>query len=325
MSSPPRPAPPAPRVSVVMPAYNAARYLDAAMRSALASDLTELELVLIDDGSTDGSLEIARGLADPRVVVITQRASGGPSRPRNVGIAHSRAPYVALLDADDLLKPDKLSSSVAALEENPRAVIAFADYERIDSEGRMLDRTTLTGYPVFQSLSKHQVSGGWCLLPREEFARGLLFENFIGTSGVILRRSALERVGTPFDETLTFSEDRDLWFRLAHTGEALYCERVGHAYRVSPGSLSLRPGAHQAHCRIEVLRRERARWEERRAWRVVDRLIAENWAEIAYDHRRCGRRFSSVTTFLRAALTSPERRWMRAALGSLAPWSRSAS
>jgi glycosyltransferase involved in cell wall biosynthesis len=325
MSTSAQPAPGAPRVSVVMPVYNAARHLDAAMRSALASSLGELELLVVDDGSTDGSLEIARAVVDPRVLVITQRASGGPSRPRNVGIARSRAPYVALLDADDLIKPDKLADAVTALEAHPQATLAFADFERIDDDGRVLERTTLTGYPVFQSLKLRAAGDGWCLLPREEFARGLLYENFIGTSGVILRRRALERLGTPFDETLTYSEDRDLWFRLAHAGEALYRERVGHSYRVTPGGLSLRPGARQAHSRIEVLRRERARWEERGALRQIDRLIAENLAAIAYDHRRCGRRFSSVATFLRAALTSPERRWMRAALRSLAARSPSAS
>jgi glycosyltransferase involved in cell wall biosynthesis len=308
-----------------MPVYNAARHLEAAMRSALASSLGELELLVVDDGSTDASLEVARGVIDPRVLVITQRASGGPSRPRNVGIARSRAPYVALLDADDLLKPDKLAAAVAALEAHPEAGLAFADFERIDDQGRVLEPTTLSGYPVLQSLKMAAVGVGWQLLPREEFARGLLYENFIGTSGVVLRRSALEQLGTPFDETLTYSEDRDLWFRLAHAGEALYSPRVGHSYRVSPGGLSLRPGARQAHSRIEVLRRERARWQERSALRQIDRLIAENLAAIAYDHRSCGRRFSSVATFLRAALTSPERRWMRAALGSLAVKSRSAS
>jgi glycosyltransferase involved in cell wall biosynthesis len=319
------PATGAARVSVVMPVYNAARHLEAALRSALASSLVELEVIVVDDGSTDGSLEIARAIADPRVLVITQRASGGPSRPRNVGIARSRAPYVALLDADDLLKPDKLSAAVAALDAHPGAGLAFADFERIDDEGRVIERTTLAGYPVFQSLKARPAAAGWRVLPSEEFARGLLYENFIGTSGVILRRSALEHLGTPFDETLTYSEDRDLWFRLAHAGEALYSPRVGHSYRVTPGGLSLRPGARQAHSRIEVLRRERARWQERGALRQIDRLIAENLAAVAYDHRRCGRRFSSVATFLRAALTSPESRWMRAALGSLAAKSGSAS
>jgi len=320
-----RPATGAPRVSVVMPVYNAARHLEAAMRSALASDLEDLELIVVDDGSSDESLQIARSVADARVLVITQLASGGPSRPRNVGIARSRAPYIALLDADDLLKPDKLSAAVAALEAHPHAGLAFADYERIDGDGRVLERATLTGYPVFQSLNMRPAGDGWRLIPREQFAHGLLYENFIGTSGVILRRGALEGIGPPFDETLTFSEDRDLWFRLAHNGDALYRERVGHAYRVTPGSLSLRPGAHQARSRIDVLRRERARWDERGARRQIDRLIAENLAVIAYDQRRHGRRFSSAATFLRAAFASPQPRYMRAALGSLATTSRVAS
>lgn len=322
---PRQPASRAPLVSVVIPVYNAEQHLEAAIRSALASDLQDLEVVVVDDGSSDRSLEIARGFVDPRVLVITQRPSGGPSRPRNVGIARSRAPYIALLDADDLLKPDKLSSAVAALESEPQAGLAFADYERIDEAGRLLDPATLLSYPVLQSLQGRPAGDGWRLISREQFSRGLLHENFIGTSGVILRRSALERVGTPFDESLTYSEDRDLWFRLAHAADALYRDRIGHAYRISPFSLSFRPGPAQAYSRIEVLRRERLRWDERGARRQIDRLIGENLAAIAYDHRKCGRRLKSAATFLKAALTSPEGRWMRGALGSLAAFSRPAS
>jgi glycosyltransferase involved in cell wall biosynthesis len=318
------PGQPLPLISIVMPAYNAELHLESAIRSALASDLENLELLVIDDGSSDRSLEIARGIADPRMLVITQKASGGPSRPRNVGIARSRAPYIALLDADDLLKPDKLSLAVRALEAHPEAGVAFADYERIDDGGRVLEAATLAGYPVFRTLRALPAAEPWRLIPQPEFARGLLHENFIGTSGVVLRRSALERVGV-FDESLTYSEDRDLWFRLAHHGAALYSDRIGHAYRVSPGSLSFRPGVRQALNRITVLRRERARWNERAARRQIDRLIAENLAAIAYDHRKGGRRLRSAATFLRATLTSPESRWMRAALGSLAGSSRRAS
>lgn len=318
------PGQPLPALSIVMPVYNAELHLDAAIRSALASDLENLEVLVIDDGSSDRSLEIARSMADPRILVVTQKASGGPSRPRNVGIARSRAPYIAFLDADDLLKPDKLSRAVKALEQHPEACVAFADYERIDDSGRILDAATLVGYPVFQTLKTLPAGEPWRLIPQPEFARGLLHENFIGTSGVILRRSALERVGL-FDESLTYSEDRDLWFRLAHHGAALYSDRIGHAYRVSPGSLSFRPGVRQALSRITVLRRERARWNERAARRQIDRLIAENLAAIAYDHRQGGRRLRSAATFLRAALASPESRWMRAALGSLAAASRRAS
>jgi len=131
------------RVSVVMPVHNAERHVESALRSVLASDLREIEVIVLDDGSTDRSLGIVRSIDDPRLQSIILEASGGPSRPRNIGIARARAPYVALLDADDLLKPDKLSTAVAALDRHPQAGIAFADYERIDDAGALLESSTL--------------------------------------------------------------------------------------------------------------------------------------------------------------------------------------
>ena len=111
---------------------------------------------MVDDGSSDASLAIARSISDPRLTVVTQPPSGGPSRPRNVGIGRARAPYVALLDADDLMKPDKLSSALAALDQHPRAGLAFGDYERIDREGRLLEPPTL--HPVLRT---HDFRRAW--------------------------------------------------------------------------------------------------------------------------------------------------------------------
>ena len=304
------------RVSVVMPVHNAERHVESALRSVLASDLREIEVIVLDDGSTDRSLAIVRSIDDPRLQSISLEASGGPSRPRNIGIARARAPYVALLDADDLLKPDKLSTAVAALDRHPQAGIAFADYERIDDAGALLESSTLAAYTGFQGLKSLPASDGWRLIRQPDFARGLLYENFIGTSGVVLRKSVLDRIGT-FDEKLSYSEDRDLWFRLAHDCDALYHDRIGHSYRISEGSLSLRPGSHQARSRIETLQREKARWNSAQERRQLDRLIAENLAAIAYELRRSGRRFASTGKFLQALATAPERRWLRGALGSL--------
>jgi glycosyltransferase involved in cell wall biosynthesis len=307
-----------PRVSVVMPVYNAERHLAAAIRSVLASDLAELELIVLDDGSRDGSLAVARGIEDPRLTVVALTASGGPSRPRNVGISQARAPYVALLDADDLMKPDKLSLAFAALDAHPGAGIAFTDYERMDEDGRLFEESTLSGYPMFAQLTGNTVAGGWHLIRQQDFALGLLHENFIGTSGVVLRKSVLDRVGA-FDEGLTYSEDRDLWFRIAHASDALYLPRIGHAYRVAPGSLSFRPGDQQARSRIVVLEREKQRWRSSGPRREIDRRIAENLAAIGYEHRRCGRRLAAFTTFLRAMTASPQLRWLRGAAGSFGP------
>jgi glycosyltransferase involved in cell wall biosynthesis len=305
-----------PRVSVVIPVHNAAAHLGTAIGSALSSDLRDLEVIVVDDGSTDASLSIARSLEDPRLIVIQQSASGGPSRPRNVGIARARAPYVAFLDADDQLRPDKLSGAVAALEAHPQAGIAFGDYERIDATGALLCGSVLAAYPELHRLAFRPWGERWRVIPQNEFARGLLYENFIGTSGVVLRRSVLRKVGL-FDETLNFSEDRDLWFRIAHECDALYRDAVGHSYRISAGGLTLRPGSRQDRQRIAVLRRERARWTSTRERRQLDRLIAENLGGIAWDHRAHGRRLASIVTFGQAFLTSPSPRWLRGAVRSL--------
>jgi glycosyltransferase involved in cell wall biosynthesis len=306
------------RISIVMPVHNAERYVEAAIRSVLASDLSELELVAVDDGSTDRSLEVLRAILDPRLVLIKQNPSGGPSRPRNVGIRQARGAYVALLDADDLIKPDKLSRAVAAMDENPGAALAFGNYERIDAEGRVLEHSTLSAYPVFAQLERQCMADGWQRISQADFARGLLYENFIGTSGVTLRTTALERVGL-FDEELTYSEDRDLWFRLAHLGDALYSDAVGHSYRVFPGSLTFRPGSRQALQRITVLERERLRWSTPTELDQIDRLLAENLEALAYAQRKNGQRFASATSFLRAFRKAPQPRFLRSALNSLVP------
>ena len=125
-----------PRVSVVMPVHNAAAYVERAVRSALASDLHELEVIVVDDGSEDESAAIVAAIADPRIVLLRMPPSGGPSRPRNAGIARARAPYVALLDSDDELKPHKLLAAADALDRYPHAGFAFTDSSRLTSMAR---------------------------------------------------------------------------------------------------------------------------------------------------------------------------------------------
>jgi glycosyltransferase involved in cell wall biosynthesis len=306
------------RVSVVMALYNAESYVRPAIGSALASDLRQLEVIVVDDGSRDASAEVVAAIDDPRVTLVRSPASGGPSRPRNTGIARARAPYIALLDADDLLKPHKLSAAIAALERHPQAGFAFGDFERIDAHGELLEASTLAGYPMFQSLAAVELQPPWRLIPQAELARGLLYENFIGTSGVVMRKELLDEIGG-FDETLVCSEDRDLWFRAAHHGAALYYNEVGHSYRVIPSSLSHGPVIRNARCRIAVLQREKTRWTDAAARGQVEQLITENLANIAYAYRQSRRRFAAVLLFLQAFARSGQLRWLRGAFGSLLP------
>jgi glycosyltransferase involved in cell wall biosynthesis len=305
-----------PRISVVMPAYNTERYITAAVRSALESGESAVEVLVIDDGSTDRTVETVRAIKDTRVRITSIAPSGGPSRPRNVGISQARAPYVALLDSDDLLKPHKLATSVAALDRNLSAGFAFGDYERIDADGRLLEASVLGGYPTFCGLSSIELKDSWRLIPQPELARGLLYENFIGTSGVVIRSDLARSLGG-FDETLTCSEDRDMWFRLARCCDALYSPRIGHSYRKHESSLTQRPSIRCALSQIKVLRGEKAHWRDRASRRQLNRRISEHLAGIGYRRREQCQRWAAVWAFSRAFLTSPELRWIRGLLGSL--------
>ena len=304
------------RVSVVMPVHNGERYIEQTLRSVLASNLRELEIIVVDDGSSDRSSDIVRRIGDPRIALLQQSASGGPSRPRNVGIAHARAAYIAFVDADDLIKTDKLSSAAAALDAHPQAGFAFTDFEHIDAEGHVLDPSAAAHKLASCAIQSEAVGSSWRLIPRQELERGLLRRNFIGTSGVVVRQSVLARVGG-FDESLAYSEDLDLWFRLAHHCAALYRETVGHSYRLAPGSLTYEPTVRTTWDRITVLRRERRRQGKRYERRQLDRLIAESLATIGYAHRRKRERLPSVSAFARALMTHPDVRWVRALVGSL--------
>jgi glycosyltransferase involved in cell wall biosynthesis len=304
------------RVSVVTPVHNAEAYVEMAVRSALASDLPELEVIVVDDGSTDGSAAIVANIEDPRVMKVCLRPSGSPARLRNVGIARARAPYVAFLDPDDLIKPNKLSAAVSALERYPEAGFAFANFQCIDEGGTVLRQSAVADFPRFRTLTSVPVGEDWHLIPQAELARGLLYENFIGASGVVLRKQLLTEIG-PFDESSAYSADRDLWFRLAHRCDALYWHCVGHSHRVRPESLSDVLQARNARHLITVLLREKNRWSDRAARRQLDRLIAENYVAIGYEERRRRRRLRSMAMFAVAFATCPDVRWLRGMLGSL--------
>ena len=312
------------RVSVVIPVHDGERYIEQTIRSVLASDISELEILVIDDGSRDKSADVVRDINDPRVTLLQQNASGGPSRPRNVGIARAQAPYVAFLDADDLLRPDKLSSTIDMLDRTPDAGFAFGEFEQIDAVDRVLETSVLAYKLADCGIKSEPVGDSWYVIPRHELERGLLRRNFIGTSGVIVRKKTLTLVGG-FDETLVYSEDLDLWFRLAHHCSALYRDTVGHSYRLAPGSLTYAPSIQTARDRITVLRRERQRRSARNERRQLDRLIAESLATIGYAHRRNSRRLPSAFAFAQALVAQPNLRWTRALVGALLAYDKSGS
>src|ERR1700676_3628629 len=120
-----------PRVSVIIPVFNAARTIEQAIESVRAQSFTDFEIVAVDDGSTDGSIEILRRCGYPARVL--QQKNHGPSAARNLGIANSTGEYLGFLDADDWWKPELLARMVAALDRDSQSVMAYCDLQLVDS------------------------------------------------------------------------------------------------------------------------------------------------------------------------------------------------
>lgn len=184
-----------PQVSVVMPAFNVAPFILESVRSVLGQSFRDLELIVVDDGSVDGTADRLLGVRDPRLRVIRQ-ANGGSSSARNSGIRLASGEYVGFLDADDLWSPNKLETQIAFLEQHPEVDLTFSRSELIDEDGNATGRTSAA------------VSGKVTL-------QDLLTENVINNgSAVVMRRKALDLAGH-FDAELKACVDWDLWLRVA--------------------------------------------------------------------------------------------------------------
>jgi glycosyltransferase involved in cell wall biosynthesis len=222
-----------PRVSVVVPCYNAERYLAAALDGALAQEGVALEVLVADDGSSDGTAAVLARYAG-RVQVLHQEHRG-PSATRNACLRAARGEYVALLDADDRFRPGKLSRQAALLDARSDVGLVYTGWHVIDAEGTPLP---------------HQ---GWS---REEgdVRRRLLLGNLTHPVAVMLRRVPVLEAGG-FDESLQVNEDWDLFLRLALRGVRWACiDEPLCEYRVHGG---------QSHRRAELVYRTRLRILER--------------------------------------------------------------
>ena len=198
-------------VTIIIPAYNSAKYLKDAVRSAQLQNHRHLEIIIIDDGSTDGTAEVAAQLAadDPRVRVIIQ-PNRGPSAARNTGLRQAAGDFVSFLDSDDTLHPLKVSQQLIALED-PGVGLVFCDYYTSNEDL----------VPLAISKTRPQL---------EDIRDQLALQNVFPVHAAMVRRGVVARVGT-FDESLPSAEDWDFWVRcgevatMVHAPGALCCYR----------------------------------------------------------------------------------------------------
>jgi len=207
----------APLVSVIMPARNAAAFIAEAARSIFSQTAADLELLVVDAASTDGSGEAVRALGDSRLRLIRSDLPLAAGCARNLALAEARGEFVAFLDADDFAEPRRLERQIAHLRRAAAVSIVASRVAVMDGTG------TLRG-ESFPSV------------PSEEIAATLLFENCLALSSITARRAALQ----PFRVDLPLAEDYDLWVRLApEIGFAILPQRLTR-YRLHSGSASAR-------------------------------------------------------------------------------------
>jgi len=184
-------------ISVIIPAYNQAHYLAEAINSVLRQSFQDFEIIIVDDGSTDNTPQVATSfLGDPRIHYTCQK-NAGLSAARNTGLKQATGRFVTFLDSDDHFLPEKFAALLAEFNARPELGLVSGRAIFIDAAGRRLP---------------HTVAGQWPSTPA-----GLLLGNPVHVGSVLLRREWLDRVD-PFDENLRACEDWDMWLRLALVG-----------------------------------------------------------------------------------------------------------
>jgi glycosyltransferase involved in cell wall biosynthesis len=266
-----------PAVSVVIPTRDRAPQLGEALHTVLRQRDVELEVIVVDDGSRQGSVTAIEQVRDPRVRVLSRSPPTGVSRARNDGVASARARWIAFLDDDDLWAPDKLARQLSALEARG-GTFAYTGVVVVDAQRRP---TAVSSAPSEAGLR-----------------RSLLRTNAVGSpSSVVIDRGTFERAGG-FDPSFSALADWDLWLRLATDGVPVACAEVLTAYTEHPGNMVL--------AEMQAIEAQMARLRTKHAALTAaagEPLGGLAWARwIAACHRRAGRRRDAASAYWRAGV-----------------------
>lgn len=210
-----------PRVAAIIPTYNSALFLGQAIESVLAQTYRQIETIVVDDGSTDGTQELLRRY-EGRIKIITQQ-NQGVGAARNAGVSATNANYLAFLDADDLWLPNKIERQVAIFRAHPEVVLVSTGCKTIDSNGNPLQSTRPPRHLLDRTIGL--------------YSRLLKYGNCIAMPSVMVRRDAFEAAGCFRHEKGPYSEDYDLWIRMAERSPFYMLSDELSVYRRLPSSM----------------------------------------------------------------------------------------
>jgi len=285
-----------PLVSVIVPAYNVGAYLGAALDSLRAQTMHNLEIIVIDDGSSDATAEVARRHAsqDSRVRVLSNaKPSGRPAHARNAGLRVARGKYIALLDADDTCVPTRLEKGVRAMELTGSR-FAFADVKRFHEKSGTLEPAGTLVLDHFlanaASYLEHVTDDVYLCSP--SFGAFLLTYVAVVTPTVMFARELLSAERVWFDESLVCFEDLDLWMRWADHTRFVFVNEVLVTVRKHSTSLTATQPLETRIDGITVRRKHLQRLTPKLSAhevRAAERNISELQFHVAYAHWCAGR------------------------------------
>lgn len=264
-----------PLVSVVMPAYNAARYIREAIDSVLSQDYPNLELIVVDDGSTDSTVAIV-GEYGQRVICLSQ-ANAGPAQARNTAVALAKGDLIAFLDADDVWMPGKVGAQVDYLHKHPDVDAVFGRFARweADADGRFETPPA--------SIQAGAIDGDRLARPSGYIYCDLLLDSVVHIITAMVRRELVRDLGG-FDATLRTGEDYDFWLRAARRSRIDQLDHVLAWYRIHPASITQAPGGENGEYRVLLAALSRHGSADGHGRTVPDDVLQRRLAGICFGH-----------------------------------------
>jgi len=213
-----------PLVSVLMPVYNAEKHLREAVDSILNQSYRNVEFVIVNDGSTDGSEDIIRSYTDPRIRLLLNAENKGLIYSLNYGISACQGAYIARMDADDVCMQKRIAEQVAFMEQHPAIGVCGCDYTQFSDEGEQ----------AFRALSEH-----------DEILSQMIFNSSVVHPSLMLRRAVLQDFDPVFNPGYHHSEDYELWSKLILHTRFSAVHQLLFRYRIHPAQVTQKHSAQQ--------------------------------------------------------------------------------
>jgi len=228
------------KISVIVPCYNAEKYLPSMIESVLQQSYSKLELIIVNDGSTDGSLDIIQqySLDDSRIKIINEPNSGKPSIARNKGIKVATGDIITFLDADDVYSPDRLQLMIDGFTEQPDSSIIIHDFNRMSEDGKVFSSGLIESEWKNHNMADFFESKNNYYLSKTDLYLSFLDNWFyVCSDSIAIRVKDFKLEELLFDESLVYFEDLNKWCELVVNRKVVFLNKVLASYRETPGSL----------------------------------------------------------------------------------------